>query len=221
MTVFELLSDYLEPATLDDAVGDVLSQALQRGHHVVPVVDEGNRLVAIVRVPELIACTDTQTRLREFKLQAPVLIASDAHLFDAVEFVVDHEVDILPVVDADGRYLGALDLTGLLRSVSRILGIGDAGSIIEIDVSPRDYALGKLVHTIEEHGVRVLSINSERQLEPNADIRLTIKLSATDTVRMRAVLEHYGYSVVVAERRQSMAEDIQQRVREFIHYLDV
>jgi len=221
MTVFELLSEYLEPATLDETVGETLERALERGHQHVAVVDAAGRLIATVRLPDLVACPNPQTPLREFRLQTPLFIASEAHLFDAVEFVVDNEVDVLPVVDAEGRYLGALDLTGLLRSVSRALGIGEAGSIIEIDVSPRDYALGRLVHTIEEHGARVLSVNSEQPREAGADVRLTVKMSVSDTVRIRAVLEHYGYSVVAVERRQSMAEDLQQRVREFIHYLDV
>jgi len=221
MTVFELLSDYLQPATLDDSVGDALNLALDQGHQVVPVVDEDGRLVGAVRLPELISFANHETPLREYRLNSPFFVTSEAHLFDAIELVIDNEVDLLPVIDESGRYLGALDLTGLLRSASRILGVGSSGSVVEIDLPLRDYSLGKLAHTIEENGAKVLSINSERVQEPEGDIRVTVKVSATDPVRIRAVLEHYGYQVVVVDRRKSTAEDIQQRVREFMHYLDV
>jgi CBS domain-containing protein len=221
MTVFELLTDYMQPATLQDSVGDALSLALDQGHQVVPVIDEQELLVGTARLADLIAAEDLGRPLSECNLGSPVKIASDAPLFDAVEFVVDHEVDLLPVIDESGRYLGAVDLTGLLRSVSRILRIGDAGSVVEIDIPRRDYTLGQLVHTIEEHGAHVLTINSENPRNPEADVRVIVKVSLTDTVRIRAVLEHYGYNVVSIDREKSTAEDIQQRVREFMHYLDV
>lgn len=221
MTVFELLSDYLQPATLDDSVGDALDLALEQGHQMVPVIDEDERLVGSVRLPELVACADPRQPLRDYGLNSPLYIASEAHVFDAIELVIDNEVDLLPVINDSGRYLGAVDLTGLLRSASRILGTASAGSIVEIDLPPRDYSLGKLVHTIEESGAKVLSVNSDTMRERGGDIRLTIKVNVADSVRIRAVLEHYGYQVVAVDREKSTAEDIQQRVREFMHYLDV
>lgn len=221
MTVFELLSNGFEPAALGDSVGQTLSHAQERGHRIVPVVDEDRRLVAIAKTAELGVAKNQDTTLRDGPLNPPIFVPADAHLYDAVEVVVNSEVDLLPVVDETGAYLGCIDLSGLLKSVSRTLGIGESGSIIEIDMPPRDYTLGRLVHTIEEHGARVLSIYSDGRRHPDADVRVVVKVSVTDTVRIRAVLEHYGYHVVAVDRENSTAEDIQQRVREFIHYLDV
>ena len=221
MTVFELLSDYVQPATLDDSVGDALALALGQGYQLVPVVDEDEVLVATTRLPELVACPDPERPLREHRLNSPIFVASEAHTFDAIELALDNEVDLLPVIDESGRYLGSVDLSGLLRSAARTLGLGTAGANIEVDISPRDYALARLVHTIEENGAKVLSVNTERLPETESDVRVTVKVSVPDPVRIRAVLEHYGYQVVAVDRRKSTAEDIQQRVREFMHYLDV
>jgi phage gp46-like protein len=138
-----------------------------------------------------------------------------------VQIVLDNETDLLAVVDGEGRYMGAVDLSGLLRSMSRLLRFHEEGALIEIDVPPRDYALARLAHTIEESGARVLSINSEVPKEAEGDVRLMVKVNVADPVRTRAVLEHYGYQVVAVDRARISSEDLEHRVREFIHYLDV
>ena len=221
MTVLDILSDYLEPATLDDSVVDTLNRALEEGLLIVPVIGEEERLVAIVRLSDLVTDAERGGLLRNSTLQTPIVVSPDLRLYDAVQMVLDNETDLLAVVDREGRYMGVIDLSGLLRSMSRLFRIEEEGAFIEIDVAPRDYAIGRLAHTIEESGARVLSINSKAPTDPEQDIRLTVKVNVADPVRTRAVLEHYGYRVIAIDRARTNSEDIQQRVREFIHYLDV
>ncbi len=221
MTVLELLIDPLQAVSLDDGVDTALNLSLEQGHRAVPVVDEDGVLVASLRLVDLLACEESSATVRDCRLNSPHWIRADAQVLEAVGLVVDNEIDLLPVVDGAGRYVGAVDLTGLLRSVSRLLRVGEPGSLIEVDVSPRDYTLARLIHTVEENGAKVLAVNSESARNPESDVRVMLRVNTGDTVRIKAVLEHYGYNVVAVDREQSSAEDIQQRVREFMHYLDV
>jgi len=221
MTVFELLSDHLKAVSLDDGVDAALDLALKQGHSVVPVVDDEGILVATARLTDLLACEDPSAPVRDCRLNTPQSIRAEDQVLNAVGMVVDNEIDLLPVIDRDGRYVGAVDLTVLLRLVARLLRLGESGSLIEIDLAPRDYTLARLIHTVEESGAKVLAVNSESPRTAESDVRVMMRVNTSDTVRIKAVLEHYGYNVVSVDREQSSAEDLQQRVREFMHYLDV
>ena len=48
-----------------------------------------------------------------------------------------------------------------------------------------------------------------------------MKVSVEDTSRIRAVLEHLGYHVSRSTGRSLSDDELQQRVAELMHYLDV
>ena len=81
--------------------------------------------------------------------------------------------------------------------------------------------MSKLVYTIEQNGVRILSIASESPDYEGGKIRVTLKLNVKDASRVRHMLEHYGYHVVATFSDDSTDEDLQLRVQEFMRYLEV
>jgi hypothetical protein len=50
---------------------------------------------------------------------------------------------------------------------------------------------------------------------------VTVKLNATDTARIRHVLEHHGYRVVASFSELEDDNDLQFRIQEFMRYLEV
>lgn len=220
MVVRDLISDCFLPVTASDSVGDALSQVIASEFSRLPVVDDDGLLVGMIRLAVLLKETDLTQSVAALPFDPPVSVSADAHLYDAIQMVVDREVELLPVTDGAGRYLGSVGLSDILVPVSKMLAVSASGSVLQITVPRRDYTLRDIVHSIEQTGGLVLSLCSE-QGATDDDYVLTVKTSVDDTSRIRAVLEHMGYRVTSATRQAEVDHELQHRVAEFMHYLDV
>ena len=221
MLVKDLISEGLLPAARTDTVGDVLSLAIYGELKHMPVVDEEGKLCGMIRLSTLLDESDVGKTIGDLPFDAPVSVPEDAHIFEAIQHVVDRSIEVLPVVTRDGTYRGSIGLANVLGPISRMLGTEQPGAVLEIEMNASDYSLRHMVHGIEESGARVISLTS-MQVDAAADrVAFTVKVSVEDTSRIRAVLEHLGYQVNRDSGSQIDDDELQHRVAEFMHYLDV
>ncbi|HYE59296.1 MAG TPA: CBS domain-containing protein [Rhodothermales bacterium] len=236
MTLTTLATWTPEPFELDDTVEHALGQLLDEETGVLPVVDEAGRLVGVVTERVLLEADSPDAPLSSLPLVPPVTISPEAHVFEATKVLVRHDLAAVAVVDETGQYLGFARRHDIFERFAGMLATQDPGAVVSVEVEPRDYALSQLIYAAEQNGVHVRSIvmepepmlmpvardgENEAAPAPDARMRVTLKLDTTDTARVRAVLEHYGYRVVGAYGEREDEEDLQARVHAFMRYLDV
>ncbi|MFC2085863.1 CBS domain-containing protein [Bacteroidota bacterium] len=221
LTVNDFISEGVLPVCRTDSVGHALSLAVYGEARHLPVVDDGRYLVGMVRLATLLAEPDVSRPIGELPFDAPISVQEDAHLYDAVQLLVDRGSDLVPVVSGDGRYVGSIGVTDVLGPVSKLLGVAEPGSVIEVEMNARDFTLRHLVHSIEESGARILSLGTSPTDESVDTVSVLVRVSLDDTSRIRAVLEHFGYRVHRSTGRELPDDELQHRVAEFMHYLDV
>lgn len=224
MLVKDLISEGVLPVSRTDTVGDALSLAVYGEAKHLPVVDEEGNLVGMIRLATLLDEPDVATTIGELPFDAPLSISEDAHIYEAIQLVVDQRsgqsTDLVPVISVDGKYAGSIGLSNILGPVSRLLAVPEPGSVLEIELSSRDFTLKHLVHAVEESGARILSLGTVRTAEEADVITVVLKVSVDDTSRIRAVLEHFGYRVHRSTGHELPDDELQHRVAEFMHYLD-
>jgi hypothetical protein len=135
--------------------------------------------------------------------------------------MVQHDLTTLPVAEEDGRYVGLVKRHDIFDQFARMLSTQESGAILALEIEPRDYSLARLVHTIEQNDVKVLSIAAESPQTLDSTYRITLKLNVIDATRVRHMLEHYGYKVVASFGESEDEEDLLYRVKEFMRYLEV
>jgi CBS domain-containing protein len=220
MTIHDLISSY-PPALIDDSTtGEAREQLRLAGHRSLPVIDREGRLVGIA-TEEMLESVADETPVTSLFVAGPVYAHPHTHVFDAARLFVDHHMEVLPVADMDGTYAGCLRRVDVFELLTHMLSIERPGAILEIDIPAKDYTLTRLVHTVEQHDGKILSITSEWPELSGANVRITLKLSVTDAARIRAVLEHHGYRIAASFHEDTTESEIQQRIREFMHYLEV
>lgn len=213
----------INPATpalqVSDTMEDALGLLMEHHVHHLPVVDEEGDLAGVISEERLMDADGPETPIESLLAARPVSVPPHAHIFDAARAMVEHDLSTLPVADADGRYLGLIRRHDIFDKFAQMLSTQQSGAIVALEVDPRDYALAKLVHIIEQNEAKVLAVASESPEQSTEKIRVTLKLNVKDTSRVRHVLEHHGYHVVASFGEEE--GELEELVEEFVRYLEV
>ena len=190
-------------------------------HHInhLPVVDEDGILAGVLSERRLMDASGPDDEVGALVVGRPVSVPPEAHIFDAARTMVEHDLSTIPVADEDGHYHGLIQRHDIFDKFAQMLSTQQAGAILALEVDPRDYALAKLVHLIEQNDGKVLAVASESPEQTSGKIRVTLKLNVRDTSRIRHVLEHHGYHVVASFGEDE--EELEELVEEFVRYLEV
>lgn len=223
MTVQQHLSLDIEPLAPTDTVGHAVYRFADLDVKHLPVVDEEDRLVALVAEKEVLELTTPAMALNTVAGLGAISVGPDTHVFEAANLLVIHRLSVLPVVEG-GVYLGLLRRSALFEEFAAMLSTGRPGAIIVLDVLSRDYSLTQLSHLVEQSNAKVLAVTAQMPTVAGGDpalVRVTLKLNVTDTARVRYLLEHHSYHVVSVFNEEETEDDLTLRVQEFMRYLEV
>ncbi len=221
MTVDKLISLATPPLKPSDTVEHALGLMMELRVRHLPVVDDTGALVGLISEEQLLDAFSPEVELTLLIHTRPLSARPDHHVFDVTKSMVQFDLTTLPIADDEGHYVGLVKRHDIFDQFARMLSTQETGAILALEIEPRDYSLARLVHTIEQNDVKVLSIASEPPDSPDGKIRLTLKLNVTDATRVRHMLEHYGYRVVASFGESEDEEDLLHRVQEFMRYLEV
>ena len=219
MTIQALIDQSIRPLRADETPQHAMNVLIDSVYTYLPVVDEDDHLVGLVTEQQVMQALGSEDSLRDCLADEPVSVGAETHYFNAARAMIEHDVDLLPVTNAGGEYQGVVSRADLFETFAQMLGTDRHGAILVLEIAPRDYSMGQLLHVIEQNDVKVLSMVSEEITEET--LRITLKLNIRDATRTRHMLDHHGYSVVAAFNEAASREDLQDRAREFMRYLEV
>ena len=219
MTIQAILDRSIRPLRADDTPQHAMNVFIDSVFTYLPVVDENEQLVGLVTEQQVLQALGSEDAVRDCLADEPVSVAAETHYFNAARAMVEHDIDLLPVTDAGGKYQGVVSRSDLFEVFTDMLGTDRRGAVLVLEIAPRDYSMGQLLHIIEQNDVKVLSMVSQEV--DDETLRITLKLNIRDATRTRHMLDHHGYSVVAAFNEAASREELQDRAREFMRYLEV
>ena len=112
------------------------------------------------------------------ELTAPSVIGSQ-HLFDILQTVELNNLSVIPVLDEEKHYLGAITNRKLLYTVAKSTGIQSIGGMLVLQMKENDYSMSEIARIIESNDTKILS--SYITSIPDAQmLELTLKLNKVD-----------------------------------------
>lgn len=222
MTAETLLSPVTLPLKPEDSVEQSIDLMTEFRVRHLPVVNEQHDLLGVMSETQLLDEIDWDKTLNQLLMPPPVKATEAVHAFDLAKLMNTHQLTTLPIVDQEERYLGLVERKELFDRFCKMLNVDQAGAIVVLEVkNNRDYSLAQIAHVLEQHNVRLLSLSTETPPDTDGILHITLKLSTTDSSRVRAVLEHYGYRVIGDYGEAEDHQDLQYRVQAFLRYLEV
>ena len=221
MLAKQALNTDIEPLGAQDTIleGKRLMNELEVS--TLPVVDKTtNKLRGQVSLSQLDASEDDD-KISDLELEEAVKIYLEQHIFEAARLMLQHEMRFIPVVDNELTFQGYLGKLKVLETLTHMLNIPEAGSVITVELKQRDFTLSEIVHLIETEGAKILGVTVEMPEIRKGIYEVSLKLNLQEISRVAATLRRHDYTVLTDSSNEVYSVDVESRADELIKYLDM
>ncbi|MDI1234124.1 MAG: hypothetical protein PSX81_07575 [bacterium] len=214
------LTTILEPLEPSDTVKDAYDKLSELHVELLPLV-KNYQLLNYIGYAQLEnrALTD---KLSEIPLYHTILptILPEQHLFDALKQLKFLQLPMLAVQTELGQYIGILKTSDIVNILSKSLSIGAAGSIIVLQVLPKDYSLSDIARIVEYNDAKIIGV-FVFEIEGKSELEVHLKLNTTILKNILATLERYNYKVRQYFSREDLIDDLDSRYESLMKFLDL
>ncbi|WP_257670250.1 CBS domain-containing protein [Parapedobacter tibetensis] len=142
------------------------------------------------------------------------------HIYDAILFFQIHQVDILPVLDDEHSYLGAVTPLDLIIALSQTMSIHQPGGIVVLEMGHNDNALSHIAHIVESDNAQIL--NSYVQASSDSSrLEVTIKINKSDISSIVAAFLRHDYTIKATYNDENSHDNSRDRYEQLMNYINM
>ncbi len=128
-------------------------------------------------------------------MSSPVItVEGDCPIEEAARIMVANKVGCLPVMEGD-KLVGIITETDIFKALVEVLGGGEKGCRLVMQVPERVGMLAGMTGTIAEAGGNIVALVGSRVMD-NAVREITVKVSGTDADQLETPLKAQGIAVL-------------------------
>lgn len=174
----------------------------------------------LVSEKDLLSMPDPSLTIGDSSYFAPC-VPDSSHVHQALALMKRYELSLLPVVNAEGEYLGVLTRDKLIDILSELCCAEAEGSVFVLELNPQDYSLTDIARIIESNNAHVLNLLS--YTEPKSGrLHLIVKIDLEDASPVIRSFERFNYTVLYYFMEKGMVDDLlQQRMDELLRYMNI
>lgn len=219
--VIEQLISPVVPTLIPSDTGDKALLLMDENNlEQLPLVVE-DKYMALVQEDDLLDWDKHESALQgaDFLSYRPAVLAS-GHPYEAIRLAHQQNLSIVPVVDTENTYLGAITRNDLLRYITEKTGLDNPGGIIVLEIDPRNYSLYEIARICESEEVLLIST----QIFSNkitGKLEVTLKTNRTSLSAVVSALERHNYKVIEVFGDNSDNEGLTDRFNLLMNYINM
>nr|WP_290668077.1 CBS and ACT domain-containing protein [Ardenticatena sp.] len=212
MFVRDRMSSPAVTITPDTSFVDAMQLLKEKGFRRLPVVNKKGRLIGIVAERDLLYASPSpattltvwemnyllsQLKIEELMTRNVITVTPDTPIEEAANLMVTNKVGGLPVVDENDAVVGIITETDIFKAFVELLGGGQSGLRLMIEVPERRGVLAQLASAIAEQGGNIVSVGTFYGDTPD-ERHLLVKVRGVSKEQIVDVLEALGDHVLDA-----------------------
>lgn len=216
----DIISASIPSLHLNDPVAQALD--LMADFHVthLPVVVE-DKLAGLVAEEDLLNIEDDDTRLAQLQ---PVFSRFAAHadspFFEAVQIVNEFGLTLIPVVTKEGEYAGSIIATDLLKQLSKITGINDAGGVIILEMEKVSFSFSELSKLVETNDAQIIQLNTFVDAH-SGNFFVVLRINKLEISDIVATFQRYEYQVKYYFGEELYENELRNNYDHLMNYLNI
>lgn len=145
----------------------------------------------------------------------------DQHIFEVAMVMYKLKLSVLPVLDQDHYYLGAITLYDLARRFSHLFSLQEIGGVVVLEMNVNDYSMEEISKIVESNGVRILSSFLDRK-PGTSNLDVILKLDKEELSPVIQGFMRYDYNVKAVYLDHSMLTDLyNDRYEQFMKFMNI
>ncbi len=145
----------------------------------------------------------------------------DQHIFEVAILMYKLKISVLPVLDGDHYYIGAITLYDLARRFANLFSLQELGGVLVLELNVNDYSISQISQIIENNDVKILSFFIDRKPGTN-NMDVILKLDSEELSGVVQALMRYDYKVKAVYQDRSMLTDLyKDRYDQFMKFMNI
>lgn len=150
-----------------------------------------------------------------------VHVHNKQHIFEIAILMHKLKLSVVPVLDTDHYYLGAITLYDLARRFAKLFSLEETGGVIILEMDIHNYSLAEISRIVESNNVKILSSFMDHKRGTNM-VDVILKLNKEDLSPVIQSFMRYDYNVKGVYLDQSELKDLyKDRFDQFMKFMNI
>jgi len=158
---------------------------------------------------------DLQDSLLKHKIQ------EEEHLYSALSYFLNTNLCLLPIVDVNQKYLGAITSADLFKKTCEWLSVDDLGGLLHLEVEQQNYSLVQIAQIVESSDAKIISFVSIPNKKEPTLLEIILKINREELSSIIQTFERYEYKIIATYHKNIHQKGLDDRFDSFIRYLNI
>ena len=167
-----------------------------------------------------IYCFDSEKKVLDYQYAVEqFFVTPQTNWLDVLEAFAKNSSNIMPVVDANGKYLGYYELNDIISLFSEMPFFIEDGAVLIVEKGVKDYSFSEISQIVESNNAKLFGVflsNVENDMA-----QITLKLGTNGIINIIQTFRRYGYNVLSSHQGDAYIENLQERSEYLKKYLNI
>jgi CBS domain-containing protein len=138
---------------------------------------------------------------------------------DVLEIFAKNETNLVPVLNAENKYLGYYEITDIIKFFDETPFLKEEGGIIVVEKGIREYSMSEVAQIVESNNGRLLGLFiSEATLDK---VTITVKISMGGLSEIIQTFRRYDYDIITEHQEDAYLNQLKDRSDYLDKYLNI
>jgi acetoin utilization protein AcuB len=166
------------------------------------------------------AASDDEPLIRRQPFFSQASVQGVAHILYTLHVCAEFQLTLIPVVGADSEFLGSITSQDLLRHTEKLIGAGDPGAIIVLEMDRVNFAFSEIIKLVETNDAQITQLNTYFDTI-HAAFYITLRINKLEISDIIATFQRYEYKIKYYFGEEQYENELRSNYNHLMNYLNI
>ncbi len=205
--------------SLETTVKEIKSFFNETTYSHFPIVKD-NILIGLISEADIEGLDESDKEIGYFQYLFNIFFTEESdNLFEIIAVFASNETNVIPVIDAQKKYIGYFDLIDILHLYNETPFLHNEGTVLLLEKETRDISFSEICQIVESSGGKLLGLFITETSETS--VKVSLKFSAQDVNEIIQSFRRYEYKVLSNHEEDLYLEELKERSDYLQKYLNI
>ncbi|WP_299776994.1 CBS domain-containing protein [uncultured Formosa sp.] len=219
MNISQYIINDIKPLSISDKISDMQLLFNQLTYTHIPVINTENIYIGCLSETD-VYCFEREKFISDYTYAAEgFFVRDDENWLDVLEKFAQNSTNIMPVLDANNRYLGYYELNDIITLFHQTPFFAEDGGTLVVEKGIDDFSFSEISQIVESNNGKLLGAFISKM--ENELAQLTLKIGNSSLNDIIQTFRRYDYSIISGHEDDSYIESLKERSDYLNKYLNM